>query len=72
MKKYKMGDIITSLDELAKQESIYMFVRGGYNEHWKYQSRGWFMSFQFNYILNKMIFGDFRYAVKQEIGNEEK
>mgnify|MGYP007026706845 CR=1 FL=1 len=71
MKKYEMGEIITSLDELAKQDSVYLFVRGGRNEHWKYQCHGWFVSFQFNYVINKLCKGDFRYAIKKESNNEK-
>ena len=71
MRKSEMGEIITSLDELAKQDSVYLFVRCGRNEHWKYQDRGWFVSFQFNYVINKLAKGDFRYAIKKEVNNEK-
>ena len=71
MKKYEMGSTITSLDELAKQDSVYLFDRGGRNEHWKYQGHGWFMSFQFNYVAEKLNLGDFRYAIKKEVNNEK-
>lgn len=71
MKKYDMGEVITSLEELAKQDAVYLFVRGGKNEHWKYQYRGWFLSFQFNYVIKKLAKGDFRYAIKKEVKNEK-
>ena len=57
-RKYRKGEPITSLDELAKQEFIYFFD--------KITHRGWFMSWQFSlaerYIKRGMLF----YAIKNE------
>lgn len=39
-RKYRRGEAITSLDELAKQEFVYFFD--------KITHRGWFMSWQFS------------------------
>lgn len=62
--KYRKGDKITSLDELAKQEFVYFCH--------KITHRGWFKSWQFRlaeaYIGRGMVF----YAVKIEGGNNEQ
>ena len=58
-RKYRKGEPITSLDELAKQEFIYFLD--------KITHRGWFESWQFRlaerYIKRGMLF----YAVKNEV-----
>lgn len=62
-KKYKMGEPITSLDELAKQEFVYVHGRINHN--------GWVQSMQFRllrtYIENEYI----RYAIKIEQEDED-
>jgi hypothetical protein len=64
-RKYRKGEKITSLDELAKQEFIYFFD--------KITHCGWFMSWQF--ILAEMYIrrGWLYYAVKiEEEDNEQR
>lgn len=57
-RKYRKGEPITSLDELAKQDFIYFCD--------KITHHGWFKSWQFSlaerYIQRRMLF----YAVKNE------
>lgn len=57
-RKYRKGDKITSLDELAKQEFIYC--------HDKITHCGWFMSWRLSFVLRSMKCGCLCYAVKKE------
>ena len=63
-RKYRKGEKITSLDELAKQEFVYFCH--------KITHHGWFKSWQFrlaeSYIRRGMVY----YAVKIEGGNNEQ
>ena len=59
-KKYKQGKVITSIEELSKQEFIY------YREH--IYHRGWFCSWQFGRIIDYMKSGNIRYAIKERQG----
>lgn len=56
-KKYKKGEIITSFDELEKQEFIYITYGNGYE---KILHEGFFKSWQFRllelYIRNGFIY----------------
>ena len=61
-KKYKMGDVIKSLDELAKQEFVFV--------HEKLYHRGWFCAWQFRYCLASVEAGHVRKAVKIEKKND--
>lgn len=70
MKKYKVGGMITSLDELAKQEGVYWRL-GGNNEY-KYLHAGWFRSLQLQYIIMEMWKMHFFYAIKLEDKNENR
>lgn len=55
-RKYRKGEKITSLDEMAKQEFIYFFD--------KITHRGWFMSWQTRHALNLIKRGVIYYAEK--------
>jgi hypothetical protein len=55
-KKYKIGDVISSLDELAEQEFVFV------NE--KIYHRGFFGSWQFRFCMAKVQNGNVRKAVK--------
>jgi hypothetical protein len=57
-RKYHKGDVITSLDELAKQEFVYFFD--------KITHHGWFASWQFNLAMRYIERGVLYYAVKTE------
>ena len=57
-RKYRKGEPITSLDELAKQEFIYFFD--------KITHRGWFMSWQFSLAERYIKSGWLFYAIKNE------
>lgn len=54
-RKYRRGEVITSLDELAKQEFIYW--------HNKIYHAGWFMSWQFRMAKRFIDAGSLYYAV---------
>lgn len=45
-KKYKRGDVITSLEELSQQEFIYVV----HDDYEKIYHHGWFKSWQFKNI----------------------
>ena len=62
-RKYKKGEKITSLDELAKQDFIYFFD--------KITHCGWFMSWQLRLACIYLERGFLYYAIKDEC-NEEK
>ena len=53
-RKYTKGDAITSLDELAAQEFVYI--------HDKIYHRGWWQSLQFSFVKRKMDAGCIRKA----------
>ena len=53
-RKFKKGDIITSLDELASQKWIYVFNKITHN--------GWFMSWQFRMAKQFLERGVLYYA----------
>ena len=55
-RKYRKGDKITSLDELAKQEFVYFSD--------KITHRGWFGSWQVSLALRYIERGILYYAVK--------
>ena len=57
-KKYRKGEKITSLDELAKQEFIYFFD--------KITHAGWFTSWQFRLAQKYIERGRLYYAEKEE------
>jgi hypothetical protein len=57
-RKYRKGEKISSLDELAKQEFIYFFH--------KITHRGWFMSWQFSLAARYIERGCLYYAIKNE------
>ena len=61
-RKYRKGDQITSLDELAKQELVYFFD--------KITHRGWFMSWQFRSLANYIERGCLYYA--ERIGGDRR
>lgn len=61
-RKYRKGGKITSLDELAKQEFVYIFD--------KITHRGWFGSWQFSLAKRYIDRGWLYYAVKN--GGEEE
>ena len=48
-RKYKVGKKITSLDELIKQEFVYIYS--------KIYHQGWWKSYQFNYIIGCLARG---------------
>lgn len=54
-RKYAKGDVITSFDELLRQDFVY-FVD-------KITPRGWFMSWQIRMAYNAIRGGMIRYAV---------
>lgn len=62
-RKYRMGEVITSLDELAKQEFIFW--------HKHIYHAGWFMSWQFRMVKSFLDDCALRYAVKVEDEEEE-
>lgn len=49
--KYKKGRLITSLDELVKQPVVWHQIGGSH----KVVARGWFLSFQLNFIYNQIL-----------------
>ena len=55
-RKYRQGKQITSLDELVKQDFVYM--------HEKITHRGWFQSWQLGYVMRCLERGFLYYAVK--------
>ena len=59
-RKYSPGELITSLDELATQEFIYI--------HDKIYHRGWWQSLQFSFVKRHMDAGFIR---KAERGTED-
>lgn len=69
MKKYKVGEPIFSLDNLVCQKGVYQYIAGGNNEHWKYMSIGWVLSYQLKYICRQMEEGHFAFAI--EVGEKE-
>lgn len=52
--KYRPGEVILSLDELAAQEFVYI--------HHKVYHRGWWQSLQFSFVKRKMDAGCIRKA----------
>lgn len=60
-RKYRKGEKILSLDELAKQEFIYFFD--------KITHCGWFMSWQFRLAAIYIERGWIYYAIKNEGDN---
>lgn len=69
MKKYKVGEIITSLDELAEQEGIYWRMNG--SKKYKYLHLGWVKAQQLNYIITQLCKGNYYHAIKLEETNEK-
>jgi hypothetical protein len=61
-RKYRKGDKITSLDELAKQEFIYVWD--------KITHVGWFASWQFRLASRYIERGCLYYAEKEENIND--
>lgn len=59
-RKYKPGEIITSLDELSEQEFVYI--------HEKIYHRGWWASMQFRLVKGQMEAGYVRKA--ERIGED--
>lgn len=57
-RKFKKGDKITSLDELASQKWIYVFDKITHN--------GWFMSWQFRMAQSFLQRGNLYYALPNE------
>ena len=57
-RKYRKGDKITSIDELAKQEFVYFFDKITHN--------GWFGSWQFRLALRYIERGFLYYAERIE------
>lgn len=57
-RKYRKGEKITSLDELAKQEFIYCYD--------KITHAGWFISWQFRLAIQYIQRGCLYYAEKEE------
>ena len=55
--KYRKGEPILSLDELARQE--FVFFRE------KIYHRGWFASRQLSWCAARIKFGELRYAIKE-------
>lgn len=58
-RKYRPGEKITSLDELERQEFIYC--------NGKIMNNGWFMSWSFRLARDYIKRGSLRYAVKNEM-----
>ena len=61
IRKYRKGDKITSLDELAKQEFIYC--------HDKITHNGWFMSWLCRHAMMYIERGILYYAIKEDVVN---
>lgn len=61
IKKYRKGDRITSLNELVKQEFVYLGNKIYHN--------GWFMSWSCRPALNYIERGRLYYAIKEEVLN---
>lgn len=57
-RKYRKGELITSLDELVKQDLVY------HNN--KTEASGWFMSYQLSYINNEIKRNRIYKVVKKE------
>lgn len=62
-RKFRKGDKITSLDELAKQEFVYVFD--------KITHAGWFASWQFRFAARCIQRGCLYYAERIE-DNEQR
>ena len=62
-RKFKKGDKITSLDELASQKWIYVFDKITHN--------GWFMSWQIRMAQRFLQSGNLYYALPNEKGGVE-
>lgn len=62
-RKFRPGEKILSLDEVARQEHIYF--------HGKIYHRGWFKSWQIGWVAARIRFGELRYAIREEDGNEK-
>ena len=64
-RKFKKGDKITSLDELASQKCIYVFDKITHN--------GWFMSWQFRMAQSFLQRGNLYYALpNDDMGKEDE
>lgn len=63
-RKYRKGEKITSLDELAKQEFVYFFD--------KITHCGWFMSWQLRLAESYITRGFLYYAIKNEGGSDDE
>ena len=61
IKKYQKGSVITSLDELAKQEFVFFYDKITHN--------GWFGSWQFSLARRYIERGCLFYAIR--VGGEE-
>lgn len=57
-RKYKRGGKIESLDDLYKQEFVYIFS--------KVTHRGWFGAMQLHFLANMIKSGRLSYAIKKE------
>ena len=67
MKKYKVGKRIKSLNQLMKQELIY--VKYGYSNepyYFRILHCGWFQNYQFRLIVNYLKCGKLYKAVPQK------
>lgn len=62
MRNYKQGEVITSLDDLSKQEFIF-FKRKLYH-------KGWFFSWQLRWVSYWLNAGQFFKAIKKELKND--
>lgn len=62
-RKFKMGNKIVSLDEMARQEHIYF--------HEKIYHCGWFGSWRFRWVAQQIQRGAFRYAIREGEQNEK-
>ncbi len=62
-RKFKPGDKIVSLDEVARQEHIYFYD--------KIYHQGWFWSWQFGWVEAQLRQGTLRYAIREEEQNEK-
>lgn len=62
MRKYTKGDVITTIEELDKQEFIY------FNN--KIYHHGWWSSWQYRMVVRYLNNGWLYKAIKKEIKNE--
>lgn len=63
--KYDVGEQLTSLDELAKQELVY-FVK---NDYKKVYHSGWFLSWQFRKVKYDLQTGSLYKVIEEKENN---